>query len=323
MFLRPILLLLAMLTASAAQAGPAVGFQHFRTPAGVEIGIWYPADAEAAAPRQLELYSQLVVDDAPVAGRGHALVVMSHGNGGSYSGHYDTAIALARAGFVVAALTHPGDNWQDQSRAIQIGERPPALSALISYMLDDWTGRTAIDHARIGAFGFSAGGFTVLAAAGGVPNLTLLAAHCRAHASFFDCGLLARSGATMPPAPMQWRRDARIKAVVVAAPALGFTFAGKGLAGVNLPVQLWAAADDRILPPPFYAEAVRDALPRTPDYHVEPGAGHFDFLAPCTPALAAAVPAICTSAPGFDRAAFHARFNAEVVRFFLTELARR
>jgi predicted dienelactone hydrolase len=32
--------------------------------------------------------------------------------------------------------------------------------------------------------------------------------------------------------------------------------------------------------------------------------------------MAAAVPAICASAPGFDRAAFHARFNAAVVAFF-------
>jgi predicted dienelactone hydrolase len=31
-------------------------------------------------------------------------------------------------------------------------------------------------------------------------------------------------------------------------------------------------------------------------------------------------PDICTSLPGFDRAAFHEQFNAEVVRFFRTTL---
>lgn len=37
-------------------------------------------------------------------------IAMSHGTGGSLSSHIDTANALARAGFVVLAVTHIGDN---------------------------------------------------------------------------------------------------------------------------------------------------------------------------------------------------------------------
>ena len=77
------------------------------------------------------------------------------------------------------------------------------------------------------------------------------------------------------------------------------------------------------MPHPRYAEAVRLAMPVAPEYHVVPGAGHYDFLAPCSEALAALAPAICASAPGFDRAAFHADFNAAVVRFFSTSLLPR
>jgi len=110
--------------------------------------------------------------------------------------------------------------------------------------------------------------------------------------------------------------DARIKAAVVAAPALGFTFSPDGLKDVKVPVQLWRAENDVIVPHPRYAEAVRLALPEAPDYHVVPNAGHFDFLAPCSDALASIAPAICTSAAGFDRPAFHAGFNSEVVKFF-------
>jgi predicted dienelactone hydrolase len=323
-FRRLLLLPLLAAAASVAQAEPAIGFQHLNMPGGIEIGIWYPTDSQAASPRPLELYSQLVVDNAPLAGRDHPLVVMSHGTGGSYAGHLDTAIALAHAGFVVAALTHPGDNWQDQSRVLHVEGRPAALSALITYMLDTWTGHEAIDPRRVGAFGFSAGGFTVLAAAGGRPDLSLVGPHCQAHPDFFDCGLVAAHGGSLPAnMGMHWQADMRIKAVVAAAPALGFAFDRAGLAQVRVPVQLWKAGDDHILPAPFYADAVRGALPHAPEFHVEPGAGHFDFLAPCTPALAGAAPEICTSAPGFDRSAFHARFNAEIVRFFLEHLARR
>ena len=269
--------------------------------------------------QRLGLYAQdVVAGSGPPRGR-YPLVVISHGTGGDFAGHVDTAVALARAGFVVAALTHAGDNWRDRSRATQVETRPPALSALISYMLSDWPGHAAIDPDRIGAFGFSAGGFTVLAAAGGRPGLARFADHCAQHPGFFDCTILA----SQPPRVLTaWKetRDPRIKAIVVAAPALGFTFAPADLASVRLPVQLWRADDDHILPAPFYADAVRATLPVQPEFHPVPKAGHFDFLAPCAdPSMA---PQICQSTSGFDRAAFHTRFNAEVVRFLTRHLMR-
>ena len=241
-------------------------------------------------------------------------MVISHGSGGSFAGHADTAYALAQAGFVVAALTHPGDNFRDTSRAADIAERPRALGVLIDHMLRHWP----VDADRIGAFGFSAGGFTVLVAAGGVPDLTRGAPHCAAHPSFYDCRLLAAH-----PAAAARAHPYRLRALVVAAPPLGFTFSRRGLRNVTMPVQLWRAGDDRILPAPFYAEAVQAALPRRPPLHSVAGARHLDFLAPCAAALRHAVPGICERAPGFDRARFHSRFNRSVVRFFRASLAQR
>ena len=81
-------------------------------------------------------------------------------------------------------------------------------------------------------------------------------------------------------------------------------------------IQLWRAEDDAVLPHPFYAEAVRAALPKPVDYREVPKAGHYDFLAPCTPRFAGMAPPLCNSLPGFDRVAFHREFNAAVVSFF-------
>jgi predicted dienelactone hydrolase len=50
-------------------------------------------------------------------------------------------------------------------------------------------------------------------------------------------------------------------------------------------------------------------------------AGHYDFLKPCSTDLATRVPAICTSKPGFDRAAFHERFDRDIVAFFKRTLS--
>jgi predicted dienelactone hydrolase len=208
---------------------------------------------------------------------------------------------------------------------LQIWERPRLLHVVLNYMLDQWPEHGRINPARVGAFGFSAGGFTVLVAAGGTPDLSLIQPHCDAHRDEWTCALVAahkRPGAAPPPPapPPVWVHDTRIRAVVVAAPALGYTFGKSGLAGIKIPVQLWRAADDHILPQPFYAQAVADDLPGKPDYHVVPDAGHMDFLAPCSAALAKVAPPICTSAPGFDRTAFHAQFNRAVVAFLRSQL---
>jgi predicted dienelactone hydrolase len=330
--MRPAALLatwLLMTFGAAAHAGD-VGFTQLTIPDGndkpLTVGVWYPTDAPAS-PQALATFTQTVASGAPVAGAGLPLVVMSHGTGGWYGEHYDTALALAHAGFVVAALSHTGDTYQDHSQALQIWKRPAQIHRLIDYMLVDWSGHAQIDPGRVGVFGFSAGGFTALVAAGGTADLTLVGPHCVKVPTAFECGLVGRptaaDAARAPPPRSAFVHDARIKAAVVAAPALGFAFGREGLTGVRVPLQLWRAEDDHLLPNPDYAQAVRDALPRPPEYHVVANADHFDFLAPCNPGLAAAAPEICVERPGFDRAAFHAEFDAAVVAFFERTLAAR
>jgi predicted dienelactone hydrolase len=309
--------------AGAARAGD-VGFQEVQVANGTDtplrVGIWYPTRSPVA-PTPLETFTQTVAPGGEAVGHGLPLIVMSHGNGGWYGEHVDTSLALAQAGFVVAAVSHTGDTYNDQSRAIRISARPAQIKRLIDYMTGEWAEHGRINPRRIGMFGFSSGGFTTLVAIGGVPDLSMIPAHCRAHPHYFDCNLIrsAPAGAQVDlskPVGDVWVHDARIRAAVVAAPALGFTFSHGGLAGVSIPVQLWRDANDHILPHPDYAESVRLNLPAPPEYHVVPGADHFDFLAPCSDILAKVAPTICVSAPGFDRAAFHRDFDRQVVAFF-------
>jgi len=295
--------------AARAAESPGVRFAEVRISNGSEpplvAGVWRPAHE--------------------TAGHGLPLVVISHGGGASYQAHADTAIALARAGFVAAAVSHAGDTWDDQSRVMELWRRPQQLHRLISYMLEKWPRRRTLDPKRVGAFGFSNGGFTVLVSAGGRPDLDRVGPYCRDHPDHDLCMAMKQAGVdpVHPPIhvpPNAWVADERIKAVVAAAPAFGFTFDRMGLAGVRVPVQLWRAADDRHQPHPYYDEAVRAALPGPVDYHLVPLAGHYAFLPPCDARLAAAQPAICKDAPGFDRTAFHKAFNAEIVRFFRAHL---
>ena len=313
--------LAAALLITCAAAHASVGFTMRTVADGanppLQVGIWYPAQA-ASHPTPVGLFVQDVAADAPLAGRGLPLVVFSHGNGGTLEGHFDTALALAEAGFVVAAPMHTGDNYRDQSRATDIGGRVRSLSAVIDWVERDWVAG-GVDPARVGAFGFSAGGLTVLIAAGARPDLALIGPHCAAHPGYFDCRLVAARHTTLPveggPQPV-FAADPRVRAIVVAAPALGFTLAKGGARDVRVPVQLWRADADAVLPAPDYADAVRAALPVAPEFHGVPGAGHFDFLAPCSAALARVVPPICVENAGFDRVGFHALLDRAVVGFF-------
>jgi predicted dienelactone hydrolase len=336
MFRRTRAFLMLIALSAAAHAAPAaatatVGFETATISPGpgpaIDIAIWYPSRSPASD-RKLGGWIQHVASDGAVAGRRHPLIVISHGGGGWYGGHYDTALALARAGFIVAALTQPGDNFHDQSGAADMAARPRDLRRLVDYMIGDWREKVHVEPDNVGVFGFSNGGFTALVAIGGVPDFSRFPDHCRRHGGFDDCQILMRSGISLAgladhfPQSV-WVHDQRIKAAVIAAPALGFLFTRDGLSRVKVPVQLWRAGNDHVLPNPEYAEAVRRALPRAPQYHVIPNAGHFDFLAPCDPGLAGEMPAICRSSPGFSRAAFHQRFNAAVVAFFHQKLAGR
>ena len=134
--------------AAPVPAAPAVGYQSLSMPdpegPPVEVDIWYPTSG-VAAPRPIGPFVETVATDGPLAGDRLPLIVISHGNGGSATSHVDTAMALAKAGFVVAALTHSGDNYRDQSRAVDMANRPRQLKLLVDYVLKDWAQHGRID----------------------------------------------------------------------------------------------------------------------------------------------------------------------------------
>jgi predicted dienelactone hydrolase len=323
-----VFLAFAVLLFATAPAG-AAGFQYATAPDAddrpLELAIWYPSDGKVAT-QPLGLFTQDVAFYGAVQGKALPLVVISHGTGGSAAEHYDTALALADAGFVVVAPSHTGDNYKDRKYSFTVRnfiDRPRHVSRVIDFMLNAWAGHEQLDPARIGIFGHSAGATTALDAIGGNPALYLLTLYCQDHAADWSCQERKRLGVVAPPAnnaPPDWHHDSRIRAAVLAAPAIGYTFSKVGLETVAAPVQLWRAADDEITPNKLYGDIVRDELPQPPEDHLVAHAGHFDFLAPCSEALAKVAPAICVSAPGFDRAAFHAEMNQAIVAFFKAQL---
>ena len=313
---RPAVLLWVLIFAwllPAVAANANVGFQRVVVSDSDEkpreVGIWYPTDTPATT-QPLGPYRQTVAVGGAVAGSQLPLVVILHGVQGSFANHYDTALALVDAGFVVVAVTQGDD--------IRLVERPRHVGRVLDYMLTEWPAHERLSPTRIGIYGFSVGGFTALVAIGGTPDLERIPSYCAQYPDRVCAMLKERNVDTSVPASA-WFHDARIKAAVVAAPTLAFTFEPPALAPIKAPVQLWRAASDEITPHPRGAEAIFNALPIRPEYIVVPNASHFVFVA-CSAELAQRAAAICRDAPGLDRQAFHRELNGAIVEFFKARL---
>ncbi|MET3494233.1 alpha/beta hydrolase family protein [Variovorax boronicumulans] len=305
----------------------AAGFTFLQVPADADGpalrgAVWYPCDAAAAAaasPAPLALGPLItlqVAKDCPIQSGKWPLIVISHGAGGSFLGHRDTAAALADAGFVVAAISHSGDNFEDMSRHRDLSvfiSRPMDMKRLVDYLLRVWPERIA--PAQIGFFGFSRGGYTGLVLAGAVPDFRSGLTWCEKNSTVPMCVQARRN--ELPVAPPV--RDERIKAAVIADP-LSFFNDAQVLKDVKIPIQLWASerGGDGVMP--ARVEAVRRGLPSPPDFRVPADSAHFAFLAPCSEAMAKVLPEICNDAGGFDRVAFHEKLNAEAIAFFRQQL---
>ncbi len=315
----PALIALFLCHAGAANAAGFEFAQATNTPGPpLDLAIWYPSTA-APADEKIGPFQQRVARGGPVTGELLPLIVISHGTGGTSLGHYDSAIALADAGFVVVAVTHPGDNARDHALSFKsenFSGRARHISLTVDFMLTGWRDHGRVDPARIGVFGHSAGGATALLVLGAELDWGIMKRFCLEHPDDWGCQRARQNNVIDTGASVVRGRDGRVKAAVLGAPALGAVFTPEFLAAVKSPVQVWIAGQDVI---------ARDAIligPRLPPHedHLEAQAGHYAFLAPCGADLAALAPEICEDPAGFDRRRFLAGFHRSMIAFFQANL---
>ena len=337
-FLRPFSWVVSGLLLSAQVLATNAGWRSISVPGlaadapPIPVVLYYPTQSPARAIPMGPFTVQAAMG-APADAGFKGLIVLSHGTGGSELGHSSLAEALAQQGYLVAALRHPGDNWQDQALLRAPGaqyfiERPQHLSRVIDALLLDpiWGQRIAKDSRgpRVGALGHSAGGYSVLALAGGEPDVTRVLAHCAGSAAadpiFCSMGRAmpgaTQASATPPTPPLQIPAlaDTRVRAVVAMAP-VGVIFSGPSLARVRIPTMIYEAEQDRFLVPRFHAEWIARHLTGT-QRHSIPKAWHFAFMD--TPSMPILSPDgdIGANPPGFDRQALLRQMGRELPAFF-------
>ena len=329
------MVMLITIDANASEREFGVGFSRLfaADPMGgqMQYSLWYPTKVPNSVVR-LGPFEFLGTQDAEPAAGQFGLVVLSHGTGGSDLAHRDTAVALAKAGFIAAAPLHPRDNFRDASgsgqRVVWEG-RPRQFTAIIDALLEHRKWSTRIDVERIGAFGLSLGGYTVLAVLGARPQLSGVINHCRRH---FDDDPFCNIGTPLDAATRKARarayagpplgfHDERVCAAVIADP-VAVLFSDATLKTMP-PVRLlfYRPENETVLNARFHVSRVIRKLKQRGDFPdpqeiVVPKANHYSFIAPFPEVVAQSIPEIASDPVGFDRAAFHSMMNSTIVTFF-------
>jgi len=308
-------------------------------PRPMRTAIWYPAADDA---KETEAMGAPMFDGGNVAPAAavsaskqtYPLVLLSHGTGGSaiqlmWLGRY-----LAARGYIVAAPNHHGNTGVEKYQAqgfMLVWERPKDLSAALDLILADPLIGPHVDQERIGAAGFSLGGYTVLATAGGQFDPDRFDGFCASAERDFTCGPQAefpdarkqfdamKSGdAVVQESLARARdsyRDARIRAVFAIAPVLGGGFAKRGLKSIRIPVEIVLGDTDSVAPAAANAQYFARNIKGSRLTVLPGGVGHYTFLADCTPEGRQGLP-ICRDATGVDRPLVHQQVSQMALEFF-------
>lgn len=274
---------------------PAMAALEIADPAGdrdLAGFLWYPTDATGPLSYDFEsdvwAGTQVVKDAAPAEGL-FPLVVLSHGMFGNAYNQAWLAGALARQGYVVAAVSHPGTStWSrdpDQSR--RLWERPKDVSRVIDHMTTSADLARHIDPDRVFMAGHSLGGFTAVALAGGRYDTARLKRFCDETPNEMVCGIFADWKIAQTPEDRVHMEanlsDPRIKAFAVFDLGGTQSFSEASLGQIDRPMLIFGAPImNSGLTLDIESRALIAAMRPSNVRYIEPETlSHFDFLGRC------------------------------------------
>lgn len=294
-------LVLSLAACGAPKGGQAAGtrpisFSSSGLAQAVVGQVWYPA-AKGSRERPT-FYSSMTWGHAapnakPAGGAHRPLVVLAHGWRGTRFDLSWIGEALARSGYVVAAINMPDSDAQtfQNAQAPKVWFRARLQTQLIDALAHDAFVAPLVDTARVAVIGHSAGGSTALMLAG----------------AELDPERFARYFPESAPAVAGTWSDPRVKAVVALNPGTGPAFSAAGLAHVTAPVLVVSGTGDNVAPEAenagFYARNVVSAgWVRFADVD------HYTFMPVCSPwGTLRGFGACIESHPNVDRAYVHGK----------------
>lgn len=310
----------ACVFSAAVQSANYAGFQQLvvNDPVGkkpMEAVYFYPTVVAEKTLSNIGPYQVEAKKAAKIVPGRYPIIVISHGNAGSLWSHHDLATLLARQGNIVITLSHPGDNYKDQSGVGATSTwygRPLQISAAITAAMKNSDISSYIDENKIAFIGFSAGGATGLLLGGGVIEPARYASYCETYQTQAICstqGRITNDRPYLSPLP-----DTRVKAWIFMAP-VSMAFSPDSLKMLTSPTLIFTGDKDEELSWENNAGALATTLSSKNKLKLIHNAGHFTFLSPCSSQLHKVAPFLCEDAPGVDRESVHQMVNSEITKF--------
>jgi CubicO group peptidase (beta-lactamase class C family)/dienelactone hydrolase len=314
----------------------------------LRVTIWYPATKDSVeqplvvGPPDKPLFEVgSVAFDAPFADGGlRPILLLAPGGGASARMVGWFGIAMARAGYVVIAVDHPGDNGEDvktTAAMLLAWDRAEDLRSALAAAENDPVIGPHLDRARVGAAGLSFGGYTALVAAGARSfDFDRFVAFCTENPDDGTCHQRARDRTPTTAADRKKTLDLpeiaaeraragenhalpEVRAAFVMAPGPIQMLDLASLAAMRTPVRIMLGDEDIDVPPATNGLIAAKAIPGATLLRL-PGVGHTDFLPDCTDAGRATFPQWCTfSVPQADT---HRQAIAAAQEFFARTLVK-
>lgn len=295
--------------------------------------IWYPTtDSLKLIDKHFSPFvRQPTVRNGKLPANKLPLILVSHGTGGGRLTLEWLAQALANSGCIVAAVDHYGNTYEYKIplEFVKPWERPLDISFALTSLLNDPEVGPLVDQQKIGATGFSFGGYTMIALAGAkldfeqARNYYKTIGHKELEIPEFpglvklldDSTLIAESKHVRPA------KDPRIKAFFSISPALGFGFTrDEQVADIKGALYIVGSQSDSIAPVKTNARHYHQLIPKSKYTELPGKVGHYVMLGEAIDAVKKEAPIYFIDDPSVNRHAIHLHVDSLAVAFFRKEL---
>lgn len=260
------------------------------------------------------------------------LVLLSHGTGGNRISQMWLAVELAGNGYVVASVDHFGNTLGNKipQNFVKIWDRPLDMSYILTKLLQTAKFNSVVDTTTIGMAGFSLGGYTTIALAGGQLDYQLLKEFSKTQEgkAEFDLpelgdisGLITPEIISLGDKEYKDLKDDRISAFVAMAPAIGQGFNDEAqFTAVKESVLIFGAQNDDRTPVHTNARHYHGLMDGSKYIELPGQVGHYVFMNQAKSGLTRNAPIVFKDDSSVNRKEVHQQVVSTVVAFFNDEL---
>ncbi len=299
--------------------------------------IWYPTldtlvDNEPRT-NQKELFKTIEsIPNATIPNKKFPLLIISHGTGGNRFSLTWFIEKMVKEGYVVVSLDHYGNSTFNKipREFVKWWERAIDVQYVLTQVLKNEEIGTKIDASRIGGVGFSLGGYTNIALAGGYVDRTVRenekAEDREMPAEFPETDEIIdfENDSLIVSSYNKYKnhvKDDRIKSFFVMAPAIGFGFHSKEQTDkITAPIFIVAGKGDLVAPVKNNAEKYHSLIQTSKIYLFDKNVGHYIFLNEPTEFGKEVAPEITIDNPTVDRKKIHEKTLELALDFFKNTL---